>query len=163
MDILEQGLTQNHILRMENQIKSAPIVFMDANVSIEVMQTVCKLCEKHHVPIFHDPTSIAKSKKIIQAKCLDKITFLKPNEHEALNMGKELYKIRKIRRYPKSLKSCVEALVNSGVKHVILTRGKDGILYATKSGRSITFKEFPALPAKIVNVTGCGDSFSGGM
>lgn len=189
MGILEHELTPQHIVEMEPVIKKcvidmiicvsetlvlfrALLIFMDGNISQSVIRSVCEMCSKHKVPIFVDPTSNAKSLKF--TPFLSDITFLKPNEFELVDMAKQLIGEQPslAKKVPaaslssllRSTEGCVALLLEAGVKHLLLTRGKEGVFHYTKIGNNTSCKHYPALPiSHIVKVTGAGDNFCGGF
>lgn len=132
----------------------APLVFLDGNASEHVIHKVLELCQKHHVPTYVDPTSVPKSVKFL--KCLNKITYMKPNADEVVHLAQLLLGDRSV----PSVAECGKVLTKAGVKNVLLTRGKDGVYLV----RQDKVEHFPALPVeKIRKVTGAGDNFSGGF
>lgn len=56
-------------------------------------------------------------------------------------------------------KACLTVL-DQGLENIVVTLGKQGVVYCTGNRRP---KHFPAQPAKIVDVTGAGDAFSSGV
>lgn len=48
--------------------------------------------------------------------------------------------------------------VQAGCKHVFVTRGAKGVLWATASGDRVVFEEMPAVPATPVSTRGAGAS-----
>lgn len=159
MDILEEALAPSHVEQMAAVIAKAPIVFLDGNASVPVIQKVCDLCSKYKVPLFVDPTSVPKSSKFVS--CLSKITFLKPNEEEVIHMAQQLLGSNK--DVP-SIEECAKLLVTAGVQHVLLSRGKLGIFHVTRKANTIHVEHYPAKAVdKLIKVTGAGDNFCAGF
>jgi ribokinase len=51
-------------------------------------------------------------------------------------------------------------LLELGPKHVIMTLGERGVLWASQDG---TLTRVPALPVDVVDTTGAGDAFNAGL
>jgi pseudouridine kinase len=162
MDILEEISPQHveRVLKLKMISNGKRTIFLDGNVSIGVFQTVARLAKESNYNIFFDPTSVPKSVKPIDAKCLGDLTFIKPNEDELFAMAK------RVKKNVKSMDDCMELLLRQGVKHVLLTRGDKGVVYATLVNNKMKkqfFNTFPLPPNSTRNVTGCGDNFCGGF
>jgi ribokinase len=84
---------------------------------------------------------------------LKMVDFLTPNETEA-----EILTGLRVRDL-KSAESAAQELLRIGVKHVIVTLGKRGCLFATPT----TTRVFPALRVKPVDTTAAGDAFNGAL
>ncbi len=52
------------------------------------------------------------------------------------------------------------AVLHSGTRDVVLTRGGDGLMLMTRDG---TRSDIPALPVKLVSSHGAGDCFCGAL
>ena len=125
-------------------LQNAQVVVMDANIPEESVRYLAENCK---APLFCDPVSTVKAKKLLPV--LHKIHTLKPNRLEA-----ELLSGVSIR----SREDVVEAarvLLDKGVRRVFISMGADGVYAATQSEQCW----MPNLPGKMVNTTGCGDAF----
>ena len=94
-------------------LQNAPIIFIDSNISVNVMRYVCELADKHKVPgnkcysrfapselffivVWFDPTCVTKCTAAIQADVIHLIKYVSPNLSELNSMyealeGKSLY------------------------------------------------------------------------
>lgn len=79
--------------------------------------------------------------------------LIKPNHHElAATVGRELHTLTEIRE-------AATSFVNMGVNHVIVSLGKDGVLYV---GQEETLYA-PEIPVKVKSTVGAGDALVGGL
>ena len=123
---------------------NAQVVVMDANIPVETVRYLAENCK---VPLFCDPVSTVKAKKLLPV--LDKIHTLKPNRLEA-----ELLSGVPIRSREDVAKAAA-ALIEKGVRRVFVSMGADGVYAATAQESCY----LPNLPGNMVNTTGCGDAF----
>jgi len=125
-------------------IQNAQAVVVDTNIPKESLVYLAENCT---VPLFCDPVSTIKAKKIIPI--LSKIHTLKPNRLEAaLLSGVEI-------KTTKDVEKAAAVLLEKGVQRLFVSMGSDGV-YAAGRDRQLWL---PNLPGNIVNTTGCGDAF----
>lgn len=125
-------------------LQNAQVVVADTNLPEESLQYLADNCT---VPLFIDPVSTVKAKKI--APILSKIHTLKPNRLEA-----ELLSGVKIESR-EDLDKAADALMKMGLHRMFISLGADGVYAAMGDQRVI----LPNLPGHMVNTTGCGDAF----
>eukprot|EP00966_Prymnesium_polylepis_P138541 3200999-Prymnesium_polylepis.1 len=58
-----------------------------------------------------------------------------------------------------SVCAAAAALVQAGCKHVLVTRGARGLLWAHSGADGVQMEEMPALPATVATTRGAGDAF----
>jgi pseudouridine kinase len=171
MDIFEKDLTPQNvlsILKPKLQTKVDGLIFLDGNISVNVFQTIDEIVKQNpNYSVFFDPTSVPKSIKPIDANCLCQMTYIKPNEDELVFMAKHLQKKLGSKKNIENIDDCLDLLIlQGGVKHILLTRGPKGVIYAKKGPKGVQKQYFKALdlPSHVpANVTGCGDSFCAGF
>lgn len=79
--------------------------------------------------------------------------LIKPNHHElAATIGRELHTLEEIR-------DAAQTFVNGGVRHVVVSLGKDGALYVGKEGCFYA----PEIPVEVHSTVGAGDTLVGGL
>ncbi|KAI6677795.1 hypothetical protein NL676_038591 [Syzygium grande] len=134
---IEKFLTAEWIQQFRYKISSAPVVMVDANLNNCALEASCRLAAGDNIPLWFEPVSVAKSKKI--APLVKYVTYVSPNEDElfamadALSPGKlylssERYKSEKNcppESLIKMLKPAIILLLEKGVKNCkasILTR-----------------------------------------
>eukprot|EP01080_Neovahlkampfia_damariscottae_P001356 gene1356-11438_t len=154
MNIFEDEIDSSFIQSFSEIISKSSLVFVDGNLSLKSLKKVKEICSLFKLPIFVDPTSIPKSLKFVESNMLSSITFLKPNEDEILEMASLI-----LRKKTNDVQLCIKTLLNAGVKNILLTRGKNGVIFANAQG----MKSFKAPNVKIINTTGAGDNFVGGF
>ncbi|KAG4152805.1 hypothetical protein ERO13_D04G144200v2 [Gossypium hirsutum] len=147
VEAVEMFLTPEWIQRFKHTIHSAPLLMIDANLSPPALEVSCRLAAESNVPVWFEPVSIAKSKRI--APIVKYITFASPNEDELIAMANALSSqnlFRPIERNNCStdtlfqmLKPAIWLLLEKGVKILVLTIGSDGVLLCTK-GESISWR-----------------------
>lgn len=125
-------------------INSAQICVADTNIPKSSLEYLADNCT---VPIFIDPVSVAKSYKI--ADILGKLHTLKPNIIEAEFLAQTPITDES------SLRAAAEKLLDTGLKRVYITMGKDGVYYAEVNKQGI----LPCMPHTLVNTLGAGDCF----
>jgi len=120
----------DHILRALQQREKLPFVFFDPNVRPTIIADFTTYRER--------VLSLAKLSTLIKLS------------HEDLELI-----------YPEtSVEDGVQRLLNLGVEHVILTKGKDGLQWRSKSGLDVSV---PAIDNPIVDTVGAGDTVSGAV
>ncbi len=147
MSVCEK-ITPAYLASNLSLLQNAQVVVTDTNIPEESLQYLVHTCT---VPIFCDPVSTIKAKKL--GPILDKIHTLKPNRLEAeLLTGISI-------RSTDDVKAAAKALLDRGVHRVFLSLGSDGVCAAMGDQCLIV----PNLPGKMVNTTGCGDAFMGAI
>ena len=116
---------------------------LDANLSQAALNF---LSEKLTVPLYADPVSTAKAEKLLPI--LPRLRALKPNALEARHLTGEKEALR-----------CAHALLNRGVKRVLLSLGAEGMLAA--EGERVL--RLPRQKITVVNTTGAGDAATAAM
>lgn len=125
-------------------LNSARLVVVDTNIPAE---SIAWLAQHVDVPIFADPVSTGKAEKL--RPVLGKLHTLKPNRMEA-----ELLSGVRITG-EEALGRAAQALLDTGLRRVFISLGRDGVYAADHSGHC----RLPCRPCKIVNSTGGGDAF----
>lgn len=129
-------------------LNNAQAVVADTNIPEDALVYLAENCT---APLFVDPVSTAKARKL--RNILQYIHTLKPNQLEA-----ELLTGVKIES-KEDVEKAARKLLELGVKRVFITRGAEGV-YAASREECLWH---PILPGEMVNTTGCGDSFMGAL
>ena len=137
-------ITPAYLAANQAMLNNAQVVVADANIPEESLVYLAENCQ---VPLFCDPVSITKAKKLLPI--LHKIHTLKPNRLEA-----ELLSGVKIENR-EDVEKAAQSLLAKGVRRVFLSLGAEGVFAATNQEKLW----LPNLPGKMVNTTGCGDAF----
>lgn len=125
-------------------LQNAQVVVADANIPAE---SLAFLANNLFVPLFVDPVSTTKAEKL--RPILGKIHTFKPNKLEAelltgipINSREDAEKV-------------AATFLDMGIRRVFISMGSEGVFAATQK-ESIWES---IIPGKMVNTTGCGDSF----
>ncbi|KAL3730661.1 hypothetical protein ACJRO7_027658 [Eucalyptus globulus] len=147
---IEKFLTAEWIQQFRYEISSAPVVMVDANLNDRALEASCRLAAGHNIPLWFEPVSVAKSKKI--ASIVKYVTYVSPNEDElfamadALSPGKlcglsERYRSEKncpAESHINMLKPAIVLLLEKGIKIVVITIGAHGVFLCSKEGSILT-------------------------
>lgn len=144
MGICEQ-INREYLAANLSVLNNAQAVVADANIPEDALVYLAENCT---APLFVDPVSTAKAKKL--PPILNRIHTLKPNQLEA-----ELLTGIKIES-KEDVEKAAQKLLDMGVGRVFITRGAEGVYAATKEDGCLWH---PIIPGEMVNTTGCGDSF----
>nr|CAB3265462.1 pseudouridine-metabolizing bifunctional protein C1861.05-like [Phallusia mammillata] len=166
---IDKDFLQNY----ENDIKSAGMVCVDANIAESGIEYVSSICKRHAVPLLFEPTGeliAAKGYKAAQ-KHFNSITYITPNISELNQIyfaetGKDAPSHEGIEGL---IKMC-HTLLDS-VLCILVTMGGNGVLCAqNKNGNKLfhhyTLNKQPKwawLDQPTGNVSGAGDGFAAGF
>lgn len=160
-------------------LSSSALVVLDANVPESTVTYTSSHCHTAGVPVWFEPTSVAKSLRGLPAFTNGHIMFLKPSTQELMAMSDAM-------GYPSStadesfdalqgrlrfMLSSVNAPSFSSPVHIVLTRGSKGVVLASRSfsssdANNISVTSFPVPPSQkvaVINTSGAGDSLVGAM
>uniref|UniRef100_A0A1J3EB77 Pseudouridine kinase n=1 Tax=Noccaea caerulescens TaxID=107243 RepID=A0A1J3EB77_NOCCA len=142
VDAVEKFLTPEWIQRFEHKISSAPVLMVDANLSTLALEASCKLATEFNVPVWFEPVSVTKSRRI--APIAKYVTIVSPNQDELIAMANTLcartlfqpLKPEENKLSPEDifrfLKPAICVLLENGIKVVIVTLGSNGALLCSK-------------------------------
>ena len=145
MSILE-NMTPTYIRHKKKVITNARIVVIDPSLPDKTIEEIIKIC-KGKVPIYTDPVSDNYALKL--KKYLPEFELIKPNIHELSNLAG-----MKIETKADQEKAC-KKLLQKGVKKVVVSLGKDGILYM--DNHQMIRRKLKE-EKKMVNASGAGDA-----
>ena len=135
---IAKHISPDFLAGKQDFLDRAELVVFDGNLTEE---TIAWLTEHCTVPLFADPVSVTKARKL--KPWLHRIHTLKPNAQEA----EELTGIS-------DPAGAAETLVRLGVKRAFVSAGADGIYAACGAAQY----HVPCCPTRLVNVTGGGDA-----
>ena len=130
---------------------SADVVLLQLEIPVEIVEYVIKLVyQSNHTLSILNPAPGKKLEKDI----LKKVSLITPNRSEL-----ELITNRNVNTIEEAEKAAKE-MISTGVKDVVVTLGKEGALVVNSKETTHvpTFEE-----VKIVDSTGAGDAFNGGL
>ena len=146
MRILEH-LDDELIDKVFGELNEDDILIIDTNLAEKTINYVLTNCP---CKVYMDPISTVKAQKI--RPLLNKIFMLKPNHLEAA----ELSGIKPVDK--ESYSQVLDYFLNKGIKEIVVSLGKDGIIAANEDEKFWIKHEF----VKMQNATGAGDSFLAG-
>ncbi|MDP3448779.1 MAG: carbohydrate kinase family protein [Eubacteriales bacterium] len=142
MSVLDH-LTPAYLSARLAQINASRMCVIDGNLSPE---SLAYLCSNVTVPLFYDPVSCAKAKRI--GDNIGKCFAIKPNRFEAgFLSGKSCDTIRGIYR-------ASDWFLEQGVQRVFISLGEEGVFWADADGCGV----IPAEAQGLINTTGAGDA-----
>lgn len=180
MDIYER-ITPAMLEEKWPHIVSAKLVVADANLPAESLAWLARRCGEESVTLFVDPISPEKAKKLPGR--LDGVAAIFPNLAEARQLAGRDGKASA--SFDGATDEAAESAIASsgpaagppapegeaewaelarlilarGAGHVLITLGKHGAYCAGPEGG----RHLPALPVRVVDVTGAGDAFLSGV
>ncbi|KAL3814153.1 hypothetical protein ACJIZ3_015421 [Penstemon smallii] len=139
VEAIERFLTPEWIHKFKFNISSAPILMVDANLSLPALVASCKMASECETNIWFEPVSVTKSRRV--ASIAKYITFTSPNEDELIAMANALSyedKFLPIKRDSgianlsiqslfQTLKPAIWVLLEKGIQVIIVTLGSDGV------------------------------------
>lgn len=126
-------------------VASASYVVLDANLSAEVLEHVCRNAAAHGVPVVIDPVSVPKADRVAKALHAGPVHTITPTRTELVALTGE-----------GGLEAGVAALHSLGVGRVWVREGASGSTLFTRTSTT----HIPAIAAQVQNVTGAGDSMA---
>jgi len=139
------------LVRIRSVIEQAGIVVMQLEIPLNVVERVAQIASDADVPVLLDPAPAVK----LPAELLQKITYIKPNEHEA-----ETVSGIKIVDEPSAV-SAAQHLLELGVrKAAVITLGAKGALVLERHGKP---QFVPAPKVQVADSTAAGDAFTGAL
>jgi ribokinase len=147
-------LTVEDVEFLKEKISEYDLVIMQLEIPLEVNRRVIDYAYAKGVPVMLNSAPYEK----LDDDLLSKLTYISPNEHEA-------YGLTGIKAVADSgsidaakVEMAAKALLNKGVKNVIITLGSNGVAFMNNEG----FIVKPCVDiVKVVDPTAAGDSFTG--
>lgn len=121
-------------------ILSADLVLLQLEIPMEVVEHLVEICFENKVEVLLNPAPAAKLKKSV----IEMAAYITPNEHELKLIFGSQARDEVLKAYPNKL---------------IVTMGSKGVKYF--DGNEI--KEVPSNKVKVIDTTGAGDTFCGGL
>lgn len=128
-------------------LKSADFIILQFEIPLETVYYTVDFARRNKIRCILNPAP----GQTIDPTATSGLDYLVPNENEA-----EIISGMKVRDVADA-KDCARQLLSTGVRHVIITLGPNGSVFAT--GDHV--QHFPAIPMKSIDTTGAGDAFIG--
>ncbi len=125
---------------IKKYLESFDMVVLQQEIPLETVYAVIEFCYEKSIPVILNPAPASN----VPMDVINKLTFLTPNEHEAIRIfGEKLSTDQLLRKYPEKL---------------VITQGEKGVSVCLKNGEVVTI---PARKTKVVDTTGAGDTLNG--
>lgn len=134
------AVTPELVAKHEQVIAESDLLMLQLEIPIESVEKAVELANKHHVKVILNPAPIQPLSKGL----LQKVDYLTPNEYEQRLLF-DANEWTELERQEMSSKC-------------IITKGSKGITFYSY-GR----KDLPSYKVDVVDTTGAGDSFNGGL
>lgn len=141
-------ITLEEIERLDPLISSAEMIVLQNEVPPQINSYILKKYGNKGCIVWNPAPAIP-----IEEEYLRYIDFLIPNEHEIRLISS---------KFPKDMESYdayIDHYISKGVKHIIITLGEEGCIFASGEVR----KYYSAYEVAAVDTTAAGDTFVGGF
>ncbi|XP_071935469.1 pseudouridine kinase-like isoform X1 [Coffea arabica] len=139
VDAIEKFLTPEWVWKFSWKIRSSPVLMVDANLSSPTLEAACQLAAESKTPVWFEPVSVAKSKRI--ASVAKYVSFASPNEDELIAMAnalssadvfspikrEDIHIKLSVRSLFQMLRPAIQVLLEKGIKVIVVTLGSDGV------------------------------------
>jgi ribokinase len=143
------ALQPAEVERAAERIRAADVVMLQLEIPLPVVQYTASLAAEAKVPVILNPAPAAP----LDRSLLRLVTYLTPNESEAERLTGV-----PVRDEP-SAQAAARKLLESGVRHVIVTLGAKGALLCNAEQTRMV----PAYRVEARDTTAAGDAFNGGL
>lgn len=135
------------LAQIESLIKDSDILIMQLEMDMSVIEHAVELAGRYQVPVILNPAPA----RALDDELLRGVTYLTPNETEA-----EILTGVKVTSIDRA-KEAAEALLEKGVKTVVLTLAEKGALVASNAGAT----HVSGFSVQPVDTVAAGDAFNG--
>lgn len=136
------ALTPPYLHIAKQAFANADVLVTQLESPLETVSEALAMAVEHKLKVVLNPAPAQP----LSADILSKVDYLIPNEREAMQVvGAE------------ALESAIDQLLGMGVRNLIITLGKKGVLIVTTDGRT----QIPAYPVKAIDTVAAGDAFVG--
>lgn len=143
-----QYISPEDIDQAAEKLKKCRLLVLQLEIPLPTIYHAIEFGNRHHIPIIFNP---APATKELDFKYISMCDFVVPNEIE----------LEMITGMPvetdKETRNAAFVLLQKGVKNVIVTLGRRGVLWVTSND----IRRFDAYQVKAVDTTGAGDAFIG--
>lgn len=146
-----EHIAPEEIEAARHRIENSRVLLTQLETNLDAVQKAVEIAHARGITVILNPAPAPLHP--LPDDLLAKIDILTPNETEAeILSGVKIENMDDARRAARVLKA-------KGIKHVIITMGGNGALVYTDSGEYIV----EPIKIKVVDTTGAGDAFNGGL
>ena len=142
-------ITADDVREAESEFASCDLVVTQLETSIGSIMECRRLAEKHRKPFLLNPAPFQE----VPPELFSGTDWVTPNETEA-----EFFTGIPVRDRDGAA-AAASALLKRGVKHAVITLGKNGVFYSDGSREIL----LPGVKVDAVDTTGAGDAFNGAL
>jgi pseudouridine kinase len=143
-----RALTPEYIRENSDLIRSADVVFMDANIRRITADVIMEICNEEQIPLCLEPVAYGLATRYRER--LRGLYLVTPNEREAEALtGLPVTS-------PAEATAAAKELIRLGVDIAIITLAREGVVYATADEHG----HIPALANAMVDATGAGEALA---
>lgn len=143
-DPCDQYLTPDFLKKHANLLSSAKLIIAETNLPENTLQWIISLCNERDIPLFLEPVSVTKAKKIASLD-LNGIFMLTPNEDELPSLCKQPHQ---------NTSEAIHELLQRGVKNIWVRKGAEGSEIFNKENKMGLHAPF----IQVKDSTGAGDA-----
>ena len=147
------ALDSDYLMENEWLFENAALVVIDATLSEDTLSTLFELAARYGNRVCADPTSPLLAKRL--CRYIDNLYLIVPNASETVS----LCSLKAPATDRESAIGTAQQLVGMGANVAVVTLGDQGLAYADSSGGGY----IRAVHTEVVDPSGAGDAFSGGV
>ena len=125
---------------VKEELLTYDMVVLQHEIPLDTVHYIVDLCFENKIPVVLNPAPAAE----VPADIIEKVTWLTPNEHEAVLIFGE--------------GKTTEELLLAYPEKLLITQGSRGVSTALRSGQVLNV---PVRPAKVADTSGAGDTLNG--
>ena len=125
---------------VKEELLTYDMVVLQHEIPLDTVHYIVDLCFENQIPVVLNPAPAAE----VPADIIEKVTWLTPNEHEAVLIFGE--------------GKTTEELLLAYPEKLLITQGSRGVSTALRSGQVLNV---PVRPAKVADTSGAGDTLNG--
>ena len=150
---ITRALDSDYLLEHEWLFAEAALVVIDATLREDALDTLFELAQRHGARVCADPTSPRLARRL--RDYIPNLYLIAPNASETA----ALCSLESPATERDSAIRTARQLVNMGADIAVVTLGENGLAYADSSGGGY----IRAIHTEVVDTSGAGDAFSGGV
>ncbi len=134
--LLSKAMIDKHM----DVLKGAKVVILQLEIPMDVIEYVIDICHQNHIISILNPAPARK----VPEHLIEKVSYLTPNEHEAVEIfGKQ----------------AIDDLLKQYPNKLIITQGDQGVVFFDGQCK----RHIASLSVDVVDTTGAGDTFNGAL